>query len=134
MVGILCTLTRLAIGCTSKLQLNIIWRRLWVPGSNQTPRTDLKKSPHLYSFFQKQEQKEDYTKKTEDFAYWSNKVVDTIRFLDSSPLQKLSAKYSRIPLGWLKHKDCVIREEIRNNEPIIKNMLLFLDNQKRLRS
>ena len=95
------------------------------------PEPILKKSLFLFS---ETRTKRRLHKKIEDFTYWSSKVVDTIRFLDSSPLQKLSTKYSRIPLGWLKHKDCVIREEIWNNEPRIKNIVLFLDNQKRLRS
>lgn len=46
----------------------------------------------------------------------SNEIIDAIRFLNSSSLQELSSQYPRIPLWWFKHKNCVIRQEVRDDE------------------
>lgn len=53
-----------------------------------------------------------------NISYLSNKIINAIRFLDSSSFQKLATQYPRVPLGWFKHKNSVVREEVRDNESV----------------
>ena len=63
----------------------------------------------------------------DNISYLSNKIINAIWFLDSSSFQKLATQYPRVPLGWFKHKNSVIREEVRDNEPVKQDVvLLFL--------
>lgn len=57
-----------------------------------------------------------------NISYLSNKIINAIRFLDSSSFQKLATQYPRVPLGWFKHKNSVVREEVRDNESVKQNV------------
>lgn len=62
-----------------------------------------------------------------NISYLSDKIINVIRFLDTSSFQKLAAQYPRVPLGWFKHKNSVIREEVRDDESVKQDVVsLFL--------
>ena len=64
-------------------------------------------------------------------SYLSNKIINVIRFLDPSSFQKLATQYPRVPLGWFKHKNSVIGEEVRDNESVKQDVVsLFLGTNK----
>lgn len=53
-------------------------------------------------------------------------ITDVIRFLDPSSFQKLATQYPRVPLGWFKHDDSVVRQEVRDDESTKHNNVVLL--------
>lgn len=60
------------------------------------------------------------------YTYLSNIITDVIRFLDPSSFQKLATQYPRVPLGWFKHDDSVVRQEVRDDESAKHNNVVLL--------